>query len=157
MADYQSVIDLIENRNKIKSAIVKSNAIKEVIINNKTMTVAEAIERKNSIEYEKLLLNKIRLQYTSEYNIVLKENKRVDSKVDELIATLVGKDTDKKLSKDDQENVERPYREKNEFDLVDPLDISEKIKLLETEIDGFLSEVDTALSVVNATTVITVD
>ncbi len=157
MADYQSVIDLIENRNKIKSAIVKSNAIKEVTINNKTMTVAEAIERKNSIEYEKLLLNKIRLQYTSEYNIVLKENKRVDSKVDELIATLVGKDTDKKLSKDDQENVERPYREKNEFDLVDPLDISEKIKLLETEIDGFLSEVDTALSVVNATTVITVD
>ena len=44
-ASYQSVTDLIANRNALKSAIVKSNAVTEVTINGKTMTVAEAIER----------------------------------------------------------------------------------------------------------------
>ena len=51
-ASYQSVTDLIANRNALKSAIVKSNAITEVTVNGKTMTVAEAIERKNSIDYD---------------------------------------------------------------------------------------------------------
>ena len=51
-ASYQSVTDLIANRNTLKSAIVKSNAVTEVTINGKTMTVAEAIERKNSIDYD---------------------------------------------------------------------------------------------------------
>ncbi|MGI6050090.1 MAG: hypothetical protein ACOYEI_04575, partial [Acetivibrionales bacterium] len=43
-AGYQSVTDLIKNRNKLKSLIVQSNAITEVTINDKVMTVAEAIE-----------------------------------------------------------------------------------------------------------------
>ncbi|HYK73264.1 MAG TPA: hypothetical protein VEV44_09105, partial [Pseudoneobacillus sp.] len=51
-SDYQSVQDLIKRRNEIKSAIVVSNATTEVQIADKTLTVAEAIERKSSIEYD---------------------------------------------------------------------------------------------------------
>ena len=153
-ASYQSVTDLIANRNALKSAIVKSNAITEVTINGKTMTVAEAIERKNSIEYDEQLLNTMKGQYVNATSSVDKENKKVDTKVDELISTLVGKDTDKKIDKDAVEAIEKPYREKNEFELIDPIGIFDEMLKLEADIDGFQSNCDTALAVANATTFI---
>lgn len=156
-ASYQSVTDLITNRNTLKSAIVKSNAITEVTVADKVMTVAEAIERKNSIEYEETLLNEMKRQYANATATVDKENKKIDAKVDDLLTTLVGKDSDKKLNKEDQEAVEKPYREKNEFEFVDPLGLYEKIQGLEANIDGFKSNVDTVLVLSNATTFIEVD
>lgn len=156
-ASYQSVTDLIANRNALKSAIVKSNAITEVTINGKTMTVAEAIERKNSIEYDEQLLNTMKAQYVNATSSVDKENKKVDTKVDELISTLVGKDTDKKIDKDAVEAIEKPYREKNEFELIDPIGIFDEMLKLEADIDGFQSNCDTSLAVANATTFIEID
>lgn len=156
-ADYQSVTDLMANRNALKSAIVKANAITDVTIAGKTMTRAEAIERKNSIEYEESLLLEMKRQYATTMDSVNKENKKVDSKVDELITTLVGRDSDKKLSKEDQEAVEKPYREKNEFEFIDPIGIYDEMLALESDIDGFKSEVDTVLVLSNATSFIEVD
>lgn len=156
-ASYQSATDLISNRNTLKSAIVRSNAITGVEIDGVPMTVAEAIERKNSIEYDETLLNEMKRQYANATATVDKENKKVDNKVDELLTTLIGKDSDKKLSKEDQEAVEKPYREKNEFEFVDPLDLYEKIQTLEANIDGFKSNVDTVLVLSNATTFIEIN
>lgn len=156
-ASYQSVVDLIANRNALKSAIVKSNAVTEVIINNKTMTVAEAIERKNSISYDEMLLAEMNRQYTCAVETVNKENRKVDSKVDELLSTLIGRDSDKKIDRESQEAVEVPYRNKNEFELVDAVGLYDKIAALEAEIDGFKSEVDTKLCISNSVTMIEVD
>lgn len=156
-ASYQSVTDLIANRNALKSAIVKSNAVTEVTINEKTMTVAEAIEHKNSIGYDEALLIEMKRQYASATDTVNKENKKVDNKVDELLSTLIGKDSDKKISKDDQEAIEKPYRDKNEFEFIDPIGIFDEIEKLESDIDGFKSEVDTKLVLSNATTFIEVN
>lgn len=156
-ADYQSVTDLMANRNVLKSAIVKANAVTDVTVAGKTMTRAEAIERKNSIEYEESLLLEMKRQYATIMDSVNKENKKVDSKVDELITTLVGRDSDKKLSKEDQEAVEKPYREKNEFEFIDPIGIYDEMLSLESDIDGFKSEVDTVLVLSNATNFIEVD
>lgn len=156
-ADYQSVTDLMANRNALKSAIVKANAVTDVTIAGKTMTRAEAIERKNSIKYEESLLLEMKRQYATTMDSVNKENKKVDSKVDELITTLVGRDSDKKLSKEDHEAVEKPYREKNEFEFIDPIGIYDEMLALESDIDGFKSEVDTVLVLSNATSFIEVD
>ena len=156
-ASYQSVTDLIANRNALKSAIVKSNAVTEVAINGKPMTVAEAIERKNSIDYDVMLLNEMKKQYVTATDTVNKENKKVDNKVDELLSTLIGKDSDKKISKEDQEAIEKPYREKNEYEFIDPISIYDKMLELEADIDGFNSEVDTKLVLSNATTFIEID
>jgi DNA repair exonuclease SbcCD nuclease subunit len=153
-AGYQSVVDLIANRNKLKSAIVKSNAITEVTINDKTMTVAEAIERKNSIQYEIDLLNTLKSQYSSASNVVLSENRKVDQQIDKLLETFAGRDTDKKITREDQSAITEPYREKNEFELVDPLGLYNKIQELEADIDGFNSQVNTALVISNAVTTI---
>ena len=156
-ASYQSVTDLISNRNTLKSAIVKSNAITEVTINGKTMTVAEAIERKNSIAYDESLLSEMKKQYASDTDLVNKENQKVDNKVDELLATLIGKESNKEVSKETQEAIEVPYRQKNEFEFVDPIGLYDKIVELEAEIDGFNTSVDTALVLSNATTFIEID
>ena len=72
-ASYQSVTDLIKNRNALKSAIVQSNAVTMVKVGDKVMTVAEAIERKSSIEYEKDLLTSLECQYVAANEICNKE------------------------------------------------------------------------------------
>src|SRR5690606_13391079 len=61
-ASHQSVTALITRRNMIKSAIVVSNATTKVTIGDESMTVAEAIERKNSIYYDKALLSSYQQQ-----------------------------------------------------------------------------------------------
>lgn len=156
-ASYQSITDLIANRNTLKSAIVKSNAVTEVTIADKTMTVAEAIERKNSIEYDGTLLDEMKCQYAKSITTVDKENKKVDAQIDKLLETFTGRDSDKKPDKDTLSAISDPYKEKNEFEFIDPLGIYNKIQALEVDIDGFKSNVDTVLSVSNATTFIEID
>lgn len=153
----QSITDLIKNRNALKAAIVKSNAITYLEVGDNKMTVAEAIERKNSIQYEKDLLFTMKAQWADATLNVNKENKKVDAKVDELIQTLVGRDTTKKLDKDEQAAVETPYRAKNEWELVDPLRLYDLMTKLEAEIDTFESQVDGKLSLCNATTFVELD
>lgn len=55
-ASYDKVMGLISYRHKIKALVVQSNACTKVIVGKEEMTVAEAIERKQSIQYEKDLL-----------------------------------------------------------------------------------------------------
>lgn len=156
-ASYQSVTDLISNRNTLKSAIIKSNAITGVEIDGVPMTVAEAIERKNSIEYDERLLNEMKRQYANATAIVDKENKKVDAQIDKLLETFTGRDSDKKPDKDTMSAIADPYREKNEFEFIDPLELYEKIQAFEANIDGFKSNVDTVLVLSNATTFIEIN
>ncbi len=95
--------------------------------------------------------------YTNAISTMERENTRVNAKVDELLLTLVGKDTTKKITVEEQAAIEKPYRDKNEVELVDPLNLYEKIQELKKRIDGFNSSVDVALSLSNATTFIEVD
>ena len=60
---YQSIIDLLERRNHIKASIVQSNAVTIVTIAGKTYTVADALERKRNIGYEKKLLSQMKYQW----------------------------------------------------------------------------------------------
>ena len=156
-AAHQSIMDLIRNRNTLKAVIVKSNAITYLEIGDKTMTVAEAIERKNSIQYEKDLLLAMKAQYASATVTVNKENTKVDNKVDELIQSFVSRDTTKKFDKNEQTAVEALYREQNEWELVDPLNLFDLMTKLEADIDTFESQVDGKLSLCNATTFIELD
>lgn len=156
-AAHQSIMDLIRNRNTLKAVIVKSNAITYLEIGDKTMTVAEAIERKNSIQYEKDLLLAMKAQYASATVTVNKENTKVDNKVDELIQSFVSRDTTKKFDKNEQTAVEALYREQNEWELVDPLNLFDLMTKLEADIDTFESQVYGRLSLCNATTFIELD
>ncbi|KNY27788.1 hypothetical protein [Pseudobacteroides cellulosolvens] len=150
--EIDSIQYLIERRKVIKSAVVNSNAKTMVTIAGNTMTVAEAIERKTSIEYEKELLQKIKKRYHTAYNEVENANMQVKQKLDILLESNFGKDI--KASANDVEAISKPYLEQNEWELVDTLGIVGRIEKFEKEIDEFEHEVDFVLSESNTITTI---
>ena len=52
------------------------------------------------------------------------------------------------------ETAKKNYIDNNSLDMIDPLDVSKIITELNDEIDKFMTKVDSALSVSNATTMI---
>lgn len=154
-SNYQSVNDLISRRNKIKSAIVVSNATTQVEVGEYAMTVAEAIERKTSIEYDKQLLNKMKNTYSTIVNHVDRVNDEVKQRLDKHLETLYGKEG--KVKAGENEELIKPFLQENEAKFIDPLKLKNKIEQLESEIEQFEMEVDHALSEINTLTRITIE
>lgn len=147
---YQSVTDLINRRAKIKAAIVASNAATTVTINDEKMTVAEAIELKTSIEYEVKMLNTLQNQLNKAESAAVQQNLSLEDRIDNYIEAMMGKEA--KGKKDDYTEMIEPIREANEYSLVDPLKVKDKIEKLGKRIDGFNSEVDSVLQISNCVT-----
>ena len=154
---YQSVLDLIERRKKIKLAIVDSNAKTTVTIGDKTMSVAEAIERKDSIQYDEMFLDAMVKQYNYSVATVNRQNEVVQQKCDDLLTTMMGSENKTKANKDEIASITNPYLEQNEWEVIDPLSLDKKIKTLKTEIEQFESDVDFVLSESNCITKINID
>lgn len=146
---YQSIIDLIERRKQIKCEIVKSNAINTVSIADKKYTVAEAIERKNSIIYEKMLLDELKHEYYSAIDDLENKNERMKLKLQSIVEAMVGKENTKNLSMD-VSNFIKDYEKREGYKLVDPLKLKDKIDKLENDILEFESNVDFSLSESNS-------
>lgn len=154
-ADYQSIMSLIERKKIIKSSIVESNSKTIVIVGGVEMTVASAIERKNNILYEKTLLSQMKNQLrNAKYNVITK-NEEVDEKLDSLLETMLGKENLKNIDKESNEFSVK-YKNDNEYEIIDPIDIELKIRNLEKEIEDFESEVDYVLSESNTVTKIAI-
>lgn len=156
LSDYQSVNDLIERRKRIKSAIVESNSKTQVVINGKPMTVAEAIERKTSIDFEKGLLNKISSQYNIAVSSANAQNEKVKNQIDVMLIQMLGSEGKQKAKEEDIDIIAKPYKEKYEYELVNPLNVEKLIEKLKSDINGFLTEVDYILSESNCITKITI-
>lgn len=154
-ASLQSVKDLIAQRKALKSAVVRSNAVTTVVINGQTLTVAEAIERKSSIALEQRLLHQLKGQLAQVTLNVEKVNVEVTRRLDDLLKTVVGKD--RQSTEAELAAITTPFKAQNEGKALDPNDLATVIETLQKDIDGFLLEVDYALSEVNATTKVSVD
>lgn len=153
-SNLQSATDLIAQRKAIKAAIVRSNAVTQVTIAGTVQTVAEAIERKSSIQLEQTLLQTLRQQLSQQQALVERTNVQVAARLDALIQTAVGKD--RKVDEAELKAITGPFEAQNKAELLDPSNLQGQIDALAADIDAFLLEVDFALSEVNATTQITV-
>ena len=78
---FDSVNALMERRSKIKNSVLTSNAVTNVEINGVTMTVAEALELKNSIVYKEELLEQLKLQYSSATTDMTRKNVELEKKL----------------------------------------------------------------------------
>ena len=147
-ASWQSVNALIEERAKIKSAIVKSNAVTEITIGSRTMTVAEAIERKSSIGYEKALAEKVKEDFAKANANCEGLNARVQTRLDNLLQNLsfVSNEGIAEAQKAVAEN----FMAQNGYKVIDPLDINDKVADMTARVEDFDKNVDVALSVSNA-------
>lgn len=152
-SEYQKLIDLILQRNTVKSGVVTSNAITKVKIAGKEMTVAEAIERKSSIEFEKNII--VFLQtHMKECSIRINQiDEQVQVRLDRLLESTFSKESTK-VKPEEFDAVAKPFMERNQPALVDPLDVREIIEKLSVKVDAFEEEVDITLSESNATTYI---
>jgi hypothetical protein len=158
-AKIQSAFDRIqveiETRAKIKAAIVQSNAVTQIILGGKSISVAEAIEMKKSISLKMNLKNTLQRQLIQVRSIIEQQNSKLEAQIEQNLAQIYGSDKSK-LDAGTFEMVAAPQRAAKEAALLDPLKLEEKIEALSEEISQVDSELDYLLSTSNALTTITV-
>ena len=147
-ATLQSIKDLIDRKSRIDSAIAVSNATTNIEICGVTTTVAEAISRKNNIEFERGLLNSLKTQLANAKYSVDARNQDVESKLQTLLVSMVGKENTKNMSEEAMK-ISAQYLSDNEFAIVDGVDAKKLVESMEKEIDEFLFNVDFCLSTSN--------
>jgi hypothetical protein len=155
-AEFQSIQDLINRRNKIKNAIILSNATTKVKIGDNIMSVAEVIERKQSLGYYKSLFEKLKVNRESVKSHVERNNQQVEADLQKILELNFGKSSTGKTNSDDIENISKAYRDSNKTEMLDPINIDQKIKDIEKIIDEFDRESNFVLSEANAMTKISV-
>ena len=155
---YKSVCTLINRRNAIKRAVTKSNASTVVRIGDKEYTVAEAIDMKNfGMNYPRGILSRLESQWRSAQQMAERENgDRLDRRADEYIKSLY-ENADMKNMSDEIKKVRDSFIESQSVDILDPINAKKTMEELNNEIDAFMSDVDSSLSVSNALTTIEVE
>lgn len=154
LASMDSINALIDRRERIKSAIVESNANTFVTVCGEECSVAKAIDMKSSIMYKEFLLRQMEAQYSRSVSKMSVENQTVENKIDQLVTTAFGKESKTSIKDGDYESIAIPYRRNNEYSLVDPINIKKKIDELTQYIEEFNSTVDSVLQVSNCVTFI---
>lgn len=150
-----SIRTLINRREALKKAVTQSNAITKVTVGGIEYTIAEAIEaKKNVIQLYQTLYNTMSSQFKKAMSIVEKENgDKLTTAADNFVTGMYGS-KDKVVRGDEADIARQSYIKANSYDLLDPLDVIKYIKELEEYIDTFNNDVDAALSVSNAVTII---
>lgn len=154
---YQSIEDLINRKFKLKSALTKANVNTKVTIDGKEYTIIEAIEMKSIMDLKKSLLYKMTSEINQSNKIYESTSAQVDSDFERMLSTQVANITNKSdIQKVRDEYMETFYKQ-NEVKMVDPLKCNDLANSLQKDIDKFLMEIDSALSEINATTLIEVE
>lgn len=155
---YDKATDLINRRKAIKKVVVLSNAVTKVEVAGTEYTVAEAIEMKNhGVEFDKLLMAAMQKHYKNAQMQIKQENgKDLEERADQYVTAIYGQ-KEGKTNTGDIEKVKSDFLAANQYELVDPLHVLDKIEELEKNINDFMAEVDSALSVSNALTEITIE
>ena len=156
---YQKATDLIARRDAMKRAVVLSNATTKVKVGENEYTVAEAIEMKNhGMEFRSALLRQMNSAYVTAQNELNRNSgETLEKKAEQyVLAVIAAQPKDSKMSVDSEamKALRKTYIENNTYDLIDPLDVAKIMENLDAEINEFNAEVDAALSVSNALTVI---
>lgn len=152
---FQSVKDLIIQRNRIKSGVIKSNAITTITIGNNVMTIAEALDRKISIQYEKELLNSLISQYNEVNNNIQRQMYDFEQRLDKRIESDLG-NKDRNTNAKEVEEITNNFTKRYKPNMLDPIEILKEIELLQKEIEEFEMNIDFKLSESNASTRITI-
>ena len=158
VSKYQSTMDMIIRRDAIKRAVVASNAVTEVTIGGNRYTVADAVElRRHGLSYRRTLLQAMTLQLKRVRSTIEQKNgEELTRAADKMVEVYYGRETDVKAITEEMKATREKFIEDNTYELLDPIRVENRIRELDKEITAFETEVDSALSVSNAVTEITV-
>ena len=157
-ANHQKLSDLMNRLDALEDAIIKSNGITTLTINGDTMTVAEAINRKNKkVGRLKTWRDILTMKYRDAMSAYdMNSGEVLEDDANEYVQRIL-RSQGGTAEKSDEKFVKAlhdSYIENNEFELIDPLGIKDVIASYDDEIAVLESEYDAALSVSNATTVV---
>lgn len=151
LARYQQLVKLSENRDKIREAIMKSNATSYITVAGKTYTVALAIEKYRKADD---FLNLLKFQIVKLEN----EKQKIESKVEIRIRELENKffGNTRQPSESEKRIIEEA-KQLNELKVIDPLNINDKFLKLQQETEEFKSLVNITLNEHNVKTEIEIN
>lgn len=152
---YDKVDSLIAQRQKIKAALVKSNAETTVSFQGREISVAEAIELKNTVSFKELYLGRLRNTKTSTLQQVDSYNSKLDTTIQVMLQSVYGADKGK-VDPSQYDSIANPQKDKNEVSILDPKGIDKVIESLEESIQALKTELDFTLSESNARTTVTI-
>jgi len=150
----QSIQSLMKNKNALKAKIAQKNAETFVEINGEKYTVVEAIERKRLIGKERDFIMLLERQVQTAKNEVMELNEEASDQVSRLIESKLSSDSKKT---EDTSKLSQELMELYKARLVDPANVEKLVEEMKESIEEFETNVDVALSVVNAQTKIEVD
>lgn len=150
---YRSVNDLIKRRNEIKSKLILANATTEMTVAGVKMTIAEAIDQKDFIDYKQSLHNEMKRQLSLTTQQLDSEKSDMLRRLDQRLASDLGS-KDRKDHAAEVEQITKDFVRRNGANVIDPIHIRDEIEALDKEINDFLVEIDAALSEINALTTI---
>lgn len=158
-SSIDSLLDLIAYRHALKAGVLRSNALTEVVIGDKTMTVAEAIDYKTSIQSEKDLVQVLVNDLTKATAKMTSINDYIDMALEKKQNSLLGSDKDNKNSdviKFLKEQAEKEKATVLELEVGKAL-VSDYTKAKLDSIEQFEQTVDFKLTASNVATEITVE
>lgn len=151
----QAIDALIKHRDKCRSKLLHANNTTLVKIGDLSITIAEAIAMKSTINQKMSLLNSIERDIVASKEKVISYEAQAESKLDDLIRASIGKD--KKTDATEIESISKIFRDNNKVSLSDPAGIEKYLKDEKEKVEEFISNIDFALSEVNAKTEVVID
>lgn len=161
-ASYRSILEDIEQYQRVERAILDSDASTYVETSRGKLTVAQALSLKRrldgsdpsceDLDFEENLCRKIRREYEEKMAEVKKNNRCLQYLKERAYLTVPeqGQDSTRRRFLEEAER----YAEENRMNLADPLDILEKARSLTEENDRLLVELNTQIRLSNASTLV---
>ena len=152
--NYNKVIDLIEEYDAIVAAIVKSNANTEITIAGRIMSVASAIEQRNSMEFTETLLQHLTLQLANSHRLIERQEEELTTLVERRAANAnIEGTTAEELGKI-HEDIAMRIERKSKYEICDPNKVVSRLPELNDRYTEFRDELEVQLNIINATTTI---
>lgn len=146
-----SLQGLMKRKFALKAALIKTNAEKTFKFMDTTLTIAEAITKKEYLGKELGVYRTLYATYVRQENIVTKANEALEVEVQRHLEHVYGSDTTKKNSPD-AESVAKEYRKARGVELFDPCNFEKVLPEKIEEIEEFFAGIDNRLSEINALT-----
>lgn len=150
---FQSISDLCDRRCKITQAIALSNATTTIQFDNETLTVAEALERKNYYNTTvSNLIERLRSINASSETQFIKIEVEEKAKADREFETFVGRD--KSIQEGEAQATRKIIDSRHEVKYIDPLNLKKTIDEMVQNCNHFLENIDILLTESNSKTMI---
>lgn len=161
-SSYQQITDLINRYQVIDAAIVTSNANTMIETSYGTLSVAAAISLRNRLrkedrttdgtDFERRLESKMELDYRRAVAAADNRNRSLADTAENMRLSILGRDT--KVREDKPLEVVETYVRENTTEVIDVLNLTEKVSDIRQRRETLLTELETGIKVSNATTVI---